>query len=214
VANIKAHVGAVNLDTGALIEETFLDNGDGTYARLVGAAGTVSIGQITVADGGDAAQGTTTDASTANTVIGRLKKLLSVLPAALTGSGNLRVAVQEALPAGTALLGTVGVDQSTPGTTNAVESNHYGTPSAGASVSVGTSSTAVLGANAARQFLALCNDSANVIYVDLSGATAVASKGVRLNANGGAVLLDRYVPTSAIKAIASGAASVLTVQEG
>lgn len=40
-------------------------------------------GAVTVADGADVAQGTTTDAATANTVIGRLKKLISLLPTAL-----------------------------------------------------------------------------------------------------------------------------------
>lgn len=147
---------------------------------------------MSVADGNDATLGATTDAASASTVVGLLKNLKAALAGILS----------------------VKIDQTTPGTTNAVESNHYGTPAAGASVSVGTTSTTVLGANAARKFLALCNDSANVIYLDLSGAAAVASKGVRLNAGGGALVLDRYVPTGAIKAIASDVSSVLTVQEG
>ena len=50
---------------------------------VVDNAADITIGGVTIADGADVAQGTTTDASTANTVIGRLKKLLSVLPAAL-----------------------------------------------------------------------------------------------------------------------------------
>jgi hypothetical protein len=40
-------------------------------------------GAATIADGADVAQGTTTDLSTANTVIGRLKKLVSLLPTTL-----------------------------------------------------------------------------------------------------------------------------------
>jgi hypothetical protein len=89
-----------------------------------------------------------------------------------------------------------------------------GTPNAAASVTVGTSSTSVLAANSSRKLLVLCNDSVNTIYVDLSGGTAATSKGVRLNASGGSILLDHYVPTSAITAIASAASSVLTIQEG
>src|SRR5882757_9753021 len=37
----------------------------------------------------------------------RITSLIALLPATLTGSGNLKVAVQEALPAGTAIIGQV-----------------------------------------------------------------------------------------------------------
>lgn len=81
-------------------------------------------GYVQVADGDDAALGATTDNDTANTVIGRLKKLVSLLagglPSALTALGNLKVAVQEPLPTGSNVIGTVGIDQTTPGTTNLV----------------------------------------------------------------------------------------------
>lgn len=62
-------------------------------------------------DGHSASIGATSDADTALTVIGRLKQLVTKLagglPAALTGSGNLKVAQQEAMPAGTSRLGAV-----------------------------------------------------------------------------------------------------------
>lgn len=51
---------------------------------------------MSIADGSDAATGTTTDSSTANTVIGRLKKLISLLPAALgsaTSANSLPVVI-------------------------------------------------------------------------------------------------------------------------
>lgn len=47
-------------------------------------------GASTIADGADVAQGTTTDAATANTVIGRLQKLVSLLPTVLV-SDRLKV---------------------------------------------------------------------------------------------------------------------------
>ena len=47
--------------------------------------------------------------------------LIALMPAALSALGNFKVAVQEALPAGSAIIGKVGIDQTTPGTTNAVE---------------------------------------------------------------------------------------------
>lgn len=46
---------------------------------------------VTIADGADVAQGTTSDLATANTVIGRLKKLISLLPTALGALGGLKV---------------------------------------------------------------------------------------------------------------------------
>jgi hypothetical protein len=62
-------------------------------------------------DGHSASIGATTDADTALTLIGRTKQIIARLagglPAALTGSGNLKVAQQEAMPAGTARLGAV-----------------------------------------------------------------------------------------------------------
>jgi hypothetical protein len=81
-------------------------------------------------------------------------------------------------------------------------------------VSVGTSSGSVLSADANRTFLLLINDSANVIYVSLAGSAAALNAGQRLNANGGSILLDRYVPVTAINAIATGANSNLLVTAG
>jgi len=65
---------------------------------------------VSVADGSDAATGTTTDASTANTVIGRLKKLISLLPTALgsaTSANSLPVVIasDQAPPALTLTVG-------------------------------------------------------------------------------------------------------------
>jgi hypothetical protein len=81
-------------------------------------------------------------------------------------------------------------------------------------ISVGTSSGSVLSADANRTFLLLINDSSNVIYISLAGNTAMLNGGQRLNANGGSLLLDRYVPVSAINAIATGANSNLLVTAG
>lgn len=58
------------------------DNGDGTYSLPVSSSGGGG-GAVTVADGADVAQGTTTDASSASTVIGLLKNLKAALAAAL-----------------------------------------------------------------------------------------------------------------------------------
>lgn len=55
------------------------DNGDGTYSKqfYTGAGG--GGGAVTIADGADVAEGTTTDAASASTVIGLLKNLKAAL---------------------------------------------------------------------------------------------------------------------------------------
>lgn len=50
----------------------------------------------------------------------RLTSLIALFPAALTAGGNFKTALLEAIPAGTNLIGKVGIDQTTSGTTNAV----------------------------------------------------------------------------------------------
>lgn len=87
-----------------------------------------------------------------------------------------------------------------------------GTPTE-TSVSVGVASGLALAANANAKYRAFCNDSSNIIYLAFDGGDAVVGKGIRLNANGGSVMFDRYVPTGAVTAIATGAASNLTVTE-
>jgi hypothetical protein len=84
--SIRARISAYSAGT-----TTITGYGTNSTATFIASAGAV-----TIADGADVAQGTTTDASTANTVIGRLKKLLSVLPAALgsaTSANSLPVVI-------------------------------------------------------------------------------------------------------------------------
>lgn len=88
-----------------------------------------------------------------------------------------------------------------------------GTPT-GSVVSVGTGSTAVVTPGANAKLLILTNDSANTIYLNISGGAAALNAGIRLNANGGSILFDRYVPSAAITAISSIAASNLLVEVG
>ena len=78
-------------------------------------------------------------------------------------------------------------------------------------VSVNTSSTNVLNANAGRRAVILSNVGANNIYINLSGSTAVATN--MLIAPNTTFQLDRYVPTTAITAIASTGATSLSVTE-
>jgi hypothetical protein len=77
-------------------------------------------------------------------------------------------------------------------------------------VTVGSTTTSVVSANADRISLTLVNDSNETIYISKSG-TAVMNEGIRLNANGGSVLITDY--TGAVAAICSSGSKNLTVCE-
>lgn len=80
------------------------------------------------------------------------------------------------------------------------------------SVSVGAATTSVVAANTGRVEITICNDHATQIaYLSLGAAAAVANTGIRLNAAGGSYTTTSY--TGAIQAIATGAATILTVTE-
>lgn len=82
------------------------------------------------------------------------------------------------------------------------------------SVTVANTSTLVLAANPNRKYVALVNDSNEVIYISL-GVAAVLNKGIRLNAEGGSYEIDsENLYTGSIYAICSSGSKVLTVTEG
>lgn len=70
--------------------------------------------------------------------------------------------------------------------------------------------TTVAAANTSRVSLILTNDSENTIYV-YKGASAAVGKGIRLNKEGGAVIIDDY--TGIVTAAAKTATSNLGVSE-
>lgn len=78
-------------------------------------------------------------------------------------------------------------------------------------VSVGTSDTLLVAANPYRVELTITNDHATQIVWLAFGATAEVSKGIRLNAAGGADNIGAY--TGAVRAIASGPATNVTFSE-
>jgi len=85
--------------------------------------------------------------------------------------------------------------------------------SAPTAVSVGIVSAQAVAANANRKGLLLVNTSTNYISIGL-GSAAVLYSGITLNPSGGTFWMDEYsFTTSAVNAIASGAASNLAVQE-
>lgn len=79
---------------------------------------------------------------------------------------------------------------------------------------VGVASASALAANASRKTAVFVNDSANIIYLGLGGAAVVGS-GIRLNSNGGSYEINSTnMYRGQIFAIATGAASNMTIIEG
>uniref|UniRef100_A0A6M3J2H5 Uncharacterized protein n=1 Tax=viral metagenome TaxID=1070528 RepID=A0A6M3J2H5_9ZZZZ len=123
------------------------------------------------------------------------------------------------LAAGVALIGKVGIDQTTPGTTNrvdiGVDTGSYTTPTA-TQPSIAATTTTALAANANRLYALLVNDSVETLYIKL-GAAAVLNQGIRLNANGGSYEISKKfgnLYTGAINGIGTSGAAVLLVTEG
>lgn len=82
------------------------------------------------------------------------------------------------------------------------------------SVSVATSSTLILAANATRHGVVIVNDGSNNIYLFLGAGPAVSGSGIRLNSQGGSLELDaNSCYSGAIYGIASTAATSVTVCE-
>lgn len=98
------------------------DMGDGTFAEVVAVGGTATTGGLTDTElraaavpVSDAVVGTTADAIVAAGAVGSISAKLRRLT---QGVEDLKTGL--ILAAGTALLGKVGIDQTTPGTTNKV----------------------------------------------------------------------------------------------
>lgn len=88
------------------------------------------------------------------------------------------------------------------------------TASSPATATVGVSSSTVVAANASRKGLAIINLSSNVISIAFGSNTAVLNSGITLTQNGSVYEMSEYdYNTSAIKAIASAGASVISIQE-
>jgi len=87
------------------------------------------------------------------------------------------------------------------------------TSAANSSVTVGTSSTAVLAAEPDRKILIVVNASDEAVYVSF-GSTAILGEGVYLSPSGGAVTLDLVgMYTGPISAISASGGKELTVMQ-
>ena len=147
------------------------------------------------------------------------------IPLIVDANGNLRVALATTptidigdvtLLAGTALVGKVGIDQTTPGDTNKVDiGGNYTTPTH-TQPSIGTGTTVALAANANRLYALFVNDSDEAIYIKL-GVAAVMNQGIRLNASGGSYEMSKQIGNlyvGAVNGICTSGTKALLVVEG
>ncbi len=71
-------------------------------------------------------------------------------------------------------------------------------------------SSVIRASNANRISLTIVNDSAQVVYLSKSG-TAIPNEGIRLNKNGGSIIIEDY--TGAVSGIATGGSRNVTFSE-
>ena len=146
------------------------------------------------------------------------------IPLIVDASGNLRVALATTptidigdvtLLAGSALIGKVGIDQTTPGTTNKVDiGGNYTTPTHTA-VTVGATTTEAKAANANRLYALFANDGTETIYLGL-GTNAVMNIGVPI-LSGGSYEMSKQIGNlylGAVNAICTSGGMILATTEG
>ena len=80
-------------------------------------------------------------------------------------------------------------------------------------VSIGNTSTEIRAANDSRKILALVNNSDVNIFISLGG-TAALNSGIRLNANGGNIVIANPIYTGVVNGIAATAGHSLVGMEG
>lgn len=143
--------------------------------------------------------------------------------AVATGNGTAAGALRVALPtdgtgvvgliAGSAIVGKVGIDQTTPGTTNAVTPLPTNAALTVDSKTVTNSSAAFLAASAATKYLFIKNESATAsIALNFANGTAALNTAGNITLTPGQWQeFTTFIPTGAITAISSAASSPATV---
>ena len=133
------------------------------------------------------------------------------LSTVITGSGSVKIMLRPSL-SGTEFVQTVYQPIGT--NLHAVVDPSASVGNAPVAVSVGVATGVALAANTARKGAAFINTSSNYISFATGANAAILYSGITLNPNGGVWVMDQYTfTTGAINAIASGAASNLSVLE-
>lgn len=134
-------------------------------------AGTNKIGGVTIANGDNATQGAIADAAYADATGAASGSLVALLK-------GLFVASKAALPAGANIIGKIGIDQTTDGSTNkvSIDASLKSSTATRTAVPSVVSTGTILAANASRKGATIYNSDANALLLDLSGGTASSSR--------------------------------------
>lgn len=180
---------------GAATQLTCITASSSTTVNMVGGSGLPTGaggggggggGPVTVADGADAAEGAIADAAATAGSTGTISAKLRLMTTQLD---NINTNVQGSIPAGSAVIGKVGIDQTTPGTTNAVSATNFPTTVSTGTGAQGASSPRVTVATdqATNAGAALKNGGVGVVNGASAWETVAASQtGQALGATGGA----------------------------
>jgi hypothetical protein len=137
-------------------------------------------GPVTIADGADVTQGAKADAAATSdtgtfSIVALFKRLLgkftTQFPAALTGSGNFKVAIEES--AATLSVGLTALTYTAASTL---------------SITSGGTSQEVFAANASRKALLIINISSEVLWVAFGGAATADTPSIPLQPNNAGIL--------------------------
>ena len=143
---------------------------------------------------------------------------------AVSGTSAVSIATAPVLVAGAAIIGKVGIDQTTPGTTNLVAlaagTNAVGKLAANAGVNIGdiitqprgatpaltnvassATTVALLASNAGRKGMAVYNDSTAILYLKLGATASATSFTVAMAANSYYEMPEAWVYTGTIDGI-------------
>ncbi len=230
VVNYVQQVWTSSTSTNTSLSTTAIAAGDASFSVIV--TGTVSVGVISfeaTPDGTNwfplyisnptGAYGPAGVISSYNlsqgsaTFIKQVSGYLQVrmrLSTPITGSGTAQVEIRPSSQSSSQL---VQVLQPIGTNLHSVVDKVSLTGNAPVAVSVGVTSGSVLSSNANRKGAVFTNTSVNTISFGLSGAAAVLNSGITLAPYGSWIMDDYTFTTGAITAIASGAASNLSVQE-
>lgn len=145
---------------GRAIARKYHDNGDGTWSEVVA--------MVSAGSGGDT--NVSIDQTTPGTTNGVVVNASSLPTGAATAANQALeiAAIQAATPAGTNLIGKVGIDQTTSGTTNAITVTSSGVTAPVSSINAAVSSAQGLSVNGYQQLFGGTNWGR--AYGDINGA--------------------------------------------
>lgn len=142
----------------------------------------VGTGTLAVQNTSPIPTGTNSIGSISNTSFAATQATAANFNATVVGTGTLAVQNTASTPTGTNTIGKVGIDQSVPGTSNAVSVTNFPTSgsttsstSAPTQVSASATSVTILASNTSRLGATIVNNSSAIMYLLLNSGTATSS---------------------------------------